>query len=334
MSKTKFLLTRFSNGTYPKPLMIPRKEVSWEGMAIFNPTIIRENEKYIMLYRSYPNSLKELEPRVYRPGNKLGNDVSYIGLAESDNGINFIKKEKPFISPSESYDLFGCEDPRVSKLDNYFYITYTAIDAPLWENKKAVNIRIAMARTRDFKSIEKLGIVGPSITSKAACIWPERIDGKVGFVYTESADSSNSSIKIKYFDDVKQILETKDWSESFTILKTEKWLHRGPELGAVPLKTKDGWRLIFSSESMTDSWSVSAALLDLNKPQQMINRTKGFILEPATEYERNGLVPNVTFPSGAIIVNDEIWVYYGAADTVIGLAKGKYKDLIKIMKKY
>ena len=55
----------------------------------------------------------------------------------------------------------------------------------------------------------------------------------------------------------------------------------------------------------------------------MIGRTKGFILEPATDYERNGLVPNVTFPSGAVLVKDEIWVYYGAADTVVGLATGK-----------
>jgi predicted GH43/DUF377 family glycosyl hydrolase len=112
------------------------------------------------------------------------------------------------------------------------------------------------------------------------------------------------------------------------ILKSEWWLHRGPELGAVPIKTDKGWLLIFSAESMSDSWTIGAALLDMDDPSRLIARTPGYILQPVTEYEREGLVPNVTFPEGAVIVGDELYVYYGAADTVIGLARCKLTHLL------
>lgn len=329
MSRPNFLLTRFPSESNPKPILIPRKEVSWEGGAVFNPTVICANGKFIMLYRTFPSNLRDGESRLYRPGHKLINNISFIGIANSRNGKEFTCRDEPFIKPSEVYDMYGCEDPRVTKFEDYFYITYTAIDAPLWKKYKKPNVRIALARTKDFVTVEKLGIVGPTVKSKAACIWPERINNKIGFAYTEYADSTNSSIKIKYFDSVNQLLETDDWSDGLTMIGAERWLHRGPELGAVPLKTKGGWLLIFSSESMTDSWSVSAALFDLDEPQKMIGRSNGFMLESATDYERNGLVPNVVFPSGAVLVEDEIWVYYGAADTVIGLAMAKTDDLLK-----
>ena len=106
------------------------------------------------------------------------------------------------------------------------------------------------------------------------------------------------------------------------------WLHRGPELGAPPIKTERGWLFIYSAESMSDSWIITAALTDKSEPHKLIARVSGYILQPVTEYERNGLVPNVTFPSAAIIVEDELYVYYGAADTVIGLATCKLNDLL------
>lgn len=333
MPRPEFLLTRYPSEESPKPILLPRKEITWEGSAVFNPSVIFDDGKFVMLYRTFPNNLELGEARWYRPGFKLENNISYIGVAESDNGTEYSRKKEAFIGPSETFDMFGCEDPRVTKFEDYFYITYTAIDAPLWKKEIKPNIRIAMARTKDWKRVEKMGILGPTVKSKAACIWPERINGKIGFVYTENADSTASVVKIKYFDTVESILKTEKWDDGQVLISTEWWLHRGPELGAVPIKTESGWLVIFSSESMTDSWSVSAALFDLNEPQKMIGRTKGFILETATEYERNGLVPNVVFPSGAVLVEDEIWVYYGAADTVIGLAKGKVKDLIGTIKK-
>lgn len=153
---------------------------------------------------------------------------------------------------------------------------------------------------------------------------------------TISSDSSNSHITIRYFDSMEHVLNKSqdEWntflatSEETAVLKTYNWLHRGPEIGAVPIKTDKGWLLIFSSESMSDSWSISAALLDNDEPHKLLSRAVGYILQPVTDYERNGLVPNVTFPEGAVILGDNLYVYYGCADTVIGLATCNLKELL------
>lgn len=84
---------------------------------------------------------------------------------------------------------------------------------------------------------------------------------------------------------------------------------------------------------MSDSWTISAALVDYNEPHKLIARASGYILQPVTEYERNGFVPNVTFPEGAVIVGDDLYIYYGCADTVIGLATCKLKDLLGYLEK-
>jgi len=85
---------------------------------------------------------------------------------------------------------------------------------------------------------------------------------------------------------------------------------------------------------MSDTWTITAALADINEPHKIITRAPGYILQPVTDYEREGLVPNVTFPSGAVIVGDELYVYYGAADTVIGLAICKLNDLLDYLENF
>ncbi len=262
--------------------------------------------------------------------------MSHIGYAESIDGIHFERRDTPLIAPTESFDMFGCEDPRVTKIDDTFYITYTAIDGQLGNKEKKPNVRIALATTRDFITITKHGIIGPEIQSKAAAFFPELINGKLALAMTISSDSTKSHIAIRYFDSLDEVLQksVEDWkkflatSEEIAVLKTYAWLHRGPELGAVPILTDKGWLLVFSGESMSDTWTITAALLDRNNPSKLIARATGYLLQPVTDYERNGLVPHVTFPEGAVIVGNELYVYYGAADTVTGLATCNLEELL------
>jgi predicted GH43/DUF377 family glycosyl hydrolase len=85
---------------------------------------------------------------------------------------------------------------------------------------------------------------------------------------------------------------------------------------------------------MSDTWTIGAALMDLEQPHKLIARTPGYVLQPVTEYERVGLVDNVTFPSGAVIKGEELYVYYGAADTVIGLATCKVNELLDYLETF
>jgi predicted GH43/DUF377 family glycosyl hydrolase len=335
----KFQLTRYPSNENPTPILIPRKEVLWEGKAVFNPSVIYDDGVFKMLYRTYPNNLELTTPRLKRPGFYFKNQTSYIGYAESKDGINFDRRDTPFISPDTEYDGFGCEDPRITKIGDIFYITYTAIDSPIHERKiKEPNVRIALASTKDFVTVKKHGIIGPPARSKAAAFFPETVkDGKIGLLMTVSADSTTSRVVTRYYDSLEEVLESTNWDEFLengtATLQTEWWLHRGPELGATPIKTNKGWLMIFSAESMSDTWTIGAALLDINNPDLLIARTAGYILQPVTEYEREGLVPNVTFPEGAVIVEDKLYVYYGAADTVIGLATCNVHELLDYLEK-
>ncbi len=337
----RFDLERYPSNQNPEPILTPRTEIAWEGRAVFNPSVIYENGIFKMLYRTYPSILEEAAPRLRRPGNYFKNQISYIGYAESTDGIHFERRPEPFIQPSIECDMYGCEDPRITKIGDTYYITYTAIDSPI-ENRaiKAPNVRIALASTKDFITVTKHGIIGPSVRSKAAAFFPELVSGgKIGFLMTISSDSTNSRVCIRYFDSMEQAMSTSfdDWdaflAKDSALLKTDWWLHRGPEVGATPIKTDRGWLLIFSAESMSDTWTIGAALLDSNDPSKLIARTPGYILQPVTEYERSGLVPNVTFPEGAVIVGDKLYVYYGCADTVIGLATCKLADLLEYLEK-
>lgn len=328
-------LVRYPSDEEATPILEPRKEVSWEAAAVFNPSVVEDEGVFHMVYRTYPKTLKETALRLKRPGYYFEGQVSCLGYATSTDGINFDRRAHPLIVPSESYDMYGCEDPRVTKLRGTFYITYTAIDAPLWDKTQERHIRIALASTKDFKTIHKHGIIGPPTHSKAAAIFPRLVrSDEVGMLLTVSPDTGNSHIAMRYFDSIDEMLagSPQGWEaymkESVVVLATDAWHHRGPEIGAVPIKTDAGWLLVYSAESMSDSWTVTAALLDTDEPHRVRARASGYLLQPVTHYERNGLVPNVTFPEGAVVVGEDLYVYYGAADTTVGLARCNLQELI------
>lgn len=340
--KQIFRFKRYPTDESPTPILQPRKNISWESKAVFNPGVVKDGNIFRMLYRTYSNNLEITVPRLRSPGFFFKNQASFIGYAESIDGKHFVRRKEPFISPDTEYDRYGCEDPRITKIGDTFYITYTAIDSPLENQAKQANIRIALATTKDFVSVKKHGIIGPSKDSKAAALFPELVNNQVALAFTLSPDSMNSHIVIRYFSSLDELLNQTDesWedfirnSNDFTLLKTFWWLHRGPELGAPPVKTDKGWLFIYSAESMSDSWTITAALADKEKPHKLIARAPGYLLQPATNYECNGFVPNVTFPSGAVVVGEDLYVYYGAADTVIGLATCKLNDLLDFLEEF
>jgi beta-1,2-mannobiose phosphorylase / 1,2-beta-oligomannan phosphorylase len=332
-----FYLTRYPNEQEPGPILTPRQNIAWESKAVFNPGVVYDNGVFHMLYRSSPAEMMADKPRVNRPGMRFLHNVSRIGYASSTDGIHFTPKDVPFIAPDQDYDRYGCEDPRISKIGDTFYITYTAINRPLEDKANPARVRIALASTKDFVAVKKYGIIGPEKTSKAAAFFTEPVNGgKIALALTISSDSKDSHVAVRYYNTLEQALHPtkQEWknflanSQETALLQTYSWLERGPELGAPPIKTDKGWLFVYSSESMASVWTITAGLADFAKPHKLIARTPGYLLQPVTTYEREGIVPNVTFPSAAVIVGDELWVYYGAGDTVIGLATCKLNKLL------
>ena len=110
------------------------------------------------------------------------------------------------------------------------------------------------------------------------------------------------------------------------------WDSRRIGIAGPPIETKKGWLLLYHGiAKRTGKYSIRVALLDKNDPRKILYRTHDPILEPKMRYEKEGIVPNVVFPCGAVVLKNDLFVYYGAADKVVGVATTRLEDLIAIL---
>ncbi len=297
--------------------------------AIFNCAAI---EKEGVIY---------LLPRVIEKGYKKRKEggfdkyISTIHIAESENGKNFNLSQKPFLAPDAPYDKYGCEDPRVAKLGDRYFITYTALSAPAYSGK---GWRIGLASTKDFSNIKKHGILGPNTEDKNAVIFPGVIKGKIVALHRIEPE-----IQIIYFNNKEDLTSNKNpnfWKaylermERYTVLKRKyKWERVKIGAGPPPIKTEKGWLLIYHGVDAEEIYRAGAVLLDLTDPEKIIARSPLPILEPTEDYEKKGDVPSVVFPTGAVVRKEELFLYYGAADQRCCLATCSLKELINFLLK-
>jgi predicted GH43/DUF377 family glycosyl hydrolase len=288
-------LTRFEGN----PIIAPRKEKSWELKGTFNPGTIVENGTIHILYRAVAE-----------------NRVSRLGYARSNNGTEIHdRSEKPIFAPSSGWEEFGCEDPRITRLDGRFYVTYTAFSRR--------GPRIALASTVDFENFEKHGLIGPDRDDKDGAIFPERIAGKIALLHR-----LESKIQIAYFDSIPDMQKSREFWRSYgehlddyeVIRSKFPWEQRKVGVGPPPIKTDRGWLVLYHAVSIDHVYRVGAMLLDLENPARVLSRSKEPILEPEMKFEREGVVSNVVFPDGVAVVNGTLSVYYGGADAVCCVA--------------
>ena len=317
------------------PLLSPKRIHSWEAEAVFNGCPVKMGDKTHLVYRAV--SLPHYHQAA---GTKLA--ISNIGIAESSNGLDFHDR-KCLIIPEKSWERFGCEDPRVTKLGDKYYIFYTALSEYPFN---AGGIKIGVAISKDLNTIQEKHLVTP-FNAKAMALFPEKIDGKVWAVLTVHTDKPPAKICLASFSKEDEIWSEKYWDKwykSFSA-KNERYalpLQRKPqdhiEVGTAPIKTKHGWLLFYSYIrnyfSGNPLFTIEAVLLDLKNPLKIIGKTEAPLLTPEEYYERIGFAPNVIFPSGAILEDETIHLYYGATDTTCCMASINLPVLInKLLKK-
>lgn len=306
------------------PILSADYKSSFENHSVFNGCPIQDKEKIKLVYRAIAAD-QEIQ------GKKL--NVSSIGYAESSDGISF-KKRKQLISPKEEWECFGCEDPRITKINGKYFIFYTALSKyPFC----AEGIKVGVAVTKDFKKIEKHPVT--CFNSKAMTLFPEKINGKLAALLSVHTDCPPTKTCIAFFDKEEDIWSPEYWSKWYHslydhILPIEKGSKHLVEIGAPPIKTKHGWLIIYANIRNYYSgdqkvFGIDATLLDLKDPTKIIGSIEDPLLIPTEDYEINGKVPNVVFPAGALVKNDDLYIYYGAADTSICLAKVSLKNLLK-----
>ena len=277
--------------------------------TVFNPGVAEHNGDIVLLLR-----VEDLQGQ------------SHLTVARSKNGVdNWQIEPKPLIFPQPdtdeyAYDKFGCEDSRITYIpekDEYF-ICYTAYSP--------VGPGVATARTRDFVRVEKSGLTFPP-NNKDAAIFLRKFNNKWVMLHRPVAG------------DIEHIWLTCSpdwihWGEPKCLLPERGgpwWDAARVGAGAPPIETDEGWLIIYHGVKTTTSGAIyrlGLALVDRGNPYKLLVRYPRWVFGPTEPYEKQGDVSNVVYTCGAIVRGDELWMYYGGADTCVCLARAKLKDLL------
>ncbi|WP_443938467.1 glycoside hydrolase family 130 protein [Pedobacter sp. MW01-1-1] len=270
----------------------------------------------IMEIRLDDSALHYTDPRVinYRGADYL-TTLSYLCLFSSDNGIDF-KIENLALHGIGSFERFGIEDCRVSKIDELFYLTYTAVS----DNGVAVGLRT----TRDWQHFEQHGLILPP-HNKDVALFPEKINGKLYMLHRPSSKEIGGN-----FIWLAESSDGLHWGNHRCIMKTRAgyWDSERIGAGAEPIKTPSGWLEIYHGANQENRYCLGAVLLDLNRPSQVLARTEEPIMQPQESYELHGFFGKVIFTNGHLVDGDELTIYYGAADTFICAAKFSIEEIM------
>ena len=309
------------------PLFYPNKINAWEAEAAFNGSIVKEESVYKMVYRALSISHLYEDKRL---------KLSTIGVCQSGDGVHF-KKRKQLIVPEQPWEKYGCEDPRLTKLGEGYYIFYTALSNYPPDSD---SIKVGLAKSNNLETISEKHLITP-FNAKAFVLFPEKIKGKLTALLTVHTDKPPAKICLAQFENESQMWNEKFWYDWYSRLdsQTVPIFHTDNdhlEVGSVPVKTSEGWIVIFcyiqNYFQGKRLFRIDGALLDLENPGKLIGQTVDPLLIPEDHYEIYGIVPNVIFPTSAFIEEGQFFIYYSACDTSICRASITLNDLLAELK--
>lgn len=332
-------------------IILRKTALEFESEGVLNPAVIHNNGKIYLFYRAVAM-----------------NNFSSIGYCRlSDYHTVEMRSDSPIIIPESDYEKHGTEDPRIVKIDDLFYLTYTSYDG--------INASGTLAISKDLTTWKKKGIIVPRISykkfkflsetngalaekykrfnqfppghkkNKDVFLWdknvvffPRRINGKLYFLHRIRPD-----IQIVGIDNIED-LNPDFWKGYFQqfkdhIVLSPKYDHELSYIGGgcPPIETEYGWLMIYHGVHDTVKgyvYSACAALLELNNPEREISRLPYPLFKPEEKWEVKGEVNNVCFPTGAIVEEDTLYIYYGAADKRIAVASLSITELLKELLHY
>ena len=333
-------LERYENN----PILSPKADSEWETRCVLNPAVVYDDEmqKFVMVYRS--------------AGDDKRHEIC-MGLATSDDGKNFVRQsDKPVFAPNQYEPDGGCvEDPRIVQIGDAYFMTYAArtyapgqywLDlenlSPCYTDETDViadempdfakrNITVSyLAMTKDFKKYKRLGrITEATVDDRDVFLFPEKVNEK--YVLISRPKFKNVGVKmpsiwISFGDDLI------DYEKPELLMTGREWWETARiGAGAPPIKTDKGWFMLYHGVDDKGIYRVGAVLMDLNDPRKILARTKNYLMEPEAPYETEGLYNGCVFPTGNVVKDGILYVYYGCADKYVSLATANFDELIKYL---
>lgn len=309
---------------YPKNPILTYKDIPYKSALVFNPGACKIKDRYVMIFRNDFGSFEE---------KKL--EGTNLGLAYSEDGIHWKVKPEPLHFPPVTKDFLRVYDPRLCIIKERIYMTF-AIDT--WHG-----IRAGIASTENFEQFEIIHLSTPD--DRNLVLFPEKVNGM--YVRLERPFPVYGRLGLERFDIwISFSPDLKYWGDSKLLVTVEDVPFANTKIGpgAPPVKTDEGWLVIFHAvdtdpsrgkngweEKWTKRYTAGIMLLDLKDPTKILGICKEPLMVPEEKYEINdSFRNNVIFPTGAVLEGDELKIYYGAADTVICLATAKIDDLISL----
>ncbi|MDP3772188.1 MAG: hypothetical protein Q8Q94_02345 [bacterium] len=313
------------------PILKPHGEHPWESYQTFNPAALYSGDKIHLLYRA------------------LGEDgISRLGYAASRDGLGITERlsEPVYTAPkaedSVGFDELafriayesgggwgGCEDPRMVQIDDKIFVIFVAFDG--WAS---VRIGLTSIKLNDFlrkrwKWTHPVLISPPGQIHKNWVLFPERIGGKYAILH-----SISPKILIDYFDTLDHFDEKKFIKSGYARVERKgAWDNFVRGAGPPPIRTKHGWLLLYhATEKKEDhKYKIGAMLLDLKNPTKVLYRSQKPILMPDEVYENEGHKAGIIYSCGAVVIDDQLFVYYGGADTVACVATADLGEFLKTL---
>ena len=285
------------------------------------PLIVDQDGVPMLTVRHFNEPDEDYDPRVVTiHGKQYLTSLSHLRLARSRDGLRFTIDEKPFLFPARMNESYGIEDARITFLEGRYWITYTAVS----EHGPAVGLAV----TTDFNTVERLGLILPP-PNKDVALFPQRINGKYQLLHRPMvSDIGKPSVWLAESDDGLH------WGNHQFLfggrgIGDPRFAWEGGKIGAgpEPMLTDDGWLVCYHGADTTNAYSLALALLDKHDPSKILDRSSVPLLTPELTWEREGFFPNVVFANGWVRWPaggknaGQIWVYYGAADSGVGVAE-------------
>jgi len=252
--------------------------------------------------------------------------ISHLRVIHSQDGRNIDSTSGTRFVPENEYEEFGVEDPRIVRIGDSYYITYVAVSCH--------GVATALASTKDFKTFRRHGIIFPP-ENKDVLLFPEKIGEFYYALHRPNAASPFTKPEMW----IATSPDLAHWGNHEQFLGgTDIWDVGRIGGGTPPLRTSRGWLEIYHGNSRKaedagiGTYSAGALLLDIENPRHIIGRS-GQIIVPEMDYELEGFVPNVVFPTGIVQREDRLLIYYGAADTFSGLVEFSLKELLGAISK-